>query len=88
MAEVDMAVRRDGRTLRLVTNGERAALFGKGGTVERLVVTSPATAPMRMPELADENGAAVKLARGSKPCSCTGAPWSTSVTDLRGQVLA
>lgn len=83
MAETDVAVRRDGKTLRLVTDNALAGLFDKTGLIETLVVTAPATAYGRMPELETMDGEAVQLSRGSKPCSCTGAPWNLSVQSLR-----
>lgn len=83
MAETDVAVTRDGKRYRLVTNGERAGLFGKTGLIETLSVAMPATAPQRMPELETTDGAHVSLARTSKPCSCTGYPWNASARDLR-----
>lgn len=85
MAETDLAVRRNGKTLRLVTNGDKAGLFDRSGLVETLTVDVPATAPMRMPELSSGD-AAVSLAKASKPCSCTGAPWNQSAADLRAQL--
>lgn len=82
MAETDVAVTRDGKRYRLVTNGDRAGLFGKSGLAETLTVAMPATAPSRMPEL-ESDGVRVSLARSSKPCSCTGYPWNASARDLR-----
>lgn len=83
MAETDLAVNRDGKRYRLVTNGDRAGLFGKTGLIETLTVSVEATAPQRMPEVETADGVHVSLARTSKPCSCTGYPWNASARDLR-----
>lgn len=85
MAETDIAVRRGGKTFRLVTKGESAGLFDRSGLVEVLTVDVPATAPMRMPSLSSA-GEPLSLAKASKPCSCTGAPWNQSAADLRAQL--
>jgi len=83
MAETDVAVRYDSKTMRLVTSGEKAGLFDKSGLVKTLSVVVEATAPGRMPTLEDENGAVVTLGLTGKPCSCTGAPWNLGGNDLR-----
>lgn len=89
MAETDLAVRRDGKTLRLITKGAVAGLFSRDGLVETLVVETPASAPMRMPVLTlTEGGPAILLSKVAKPCSCLGAPWNSSAADLRGKLEA
>lgn len=82
MAEVDIAVKRSGRTYRLITQGERAGLFDSSGLAETLDVVIEATAPMRMPTVAIGEKP-VELRHSPRPCSCGGYPWNAQVGDLR-----
>ena len=86
MMDVDIAVRMNGRTYRLITNGDRAGLFsGHGSEPVRLDVTAPGANIHAIPALSGPDGPAA-LARASRPCSCTGAPWNLGVAGLRAQL--
>lgn len=82
---LDTAVRRDGKTYRIVghSNG-MAGLFDATGTlVQTLAVDGSAPNHRTLPTLLDEGGTPVALARVPKPCSCTGGVWKMGADHLR-----
>lgn len=85
MANVDSAVKYQAKTYRLITSGDKAGLFDKTGLAHRLTVTDQ-TKSGGLPQMTLASGDDVKLFRTGKPCSCKGAPWSTSSATLREQL--
>lgn len=75
----DIPVRYEGRRYRLIAEGQKAALFGKSGPAYRLDVTE--YPQNRIPTMTLD-GEPFSVSRTARPCSCSGAPWSTSFRDL------
>lgn len=81
----DAPVKVAGKLYRFISNGEQAGLFAKDEPVQKLTVTEQGRGRM-LPAVTTEDGEALKLARAARPCSCKGAPWSTSYRDLEKQL--
>lgn len=85
MSNYDFAVKHDGKLLRFISDGDKAAIFDRDGAKQNLTITEPATG-MRAPKVVDENGVAVVLSRVSKPCSCKGGVWRKRPSELVAQL--
>lgn len=85
MIRADLPVKMGGKSYRLITDGDTAGLFGRAGLEQRLVVVDDKNG-RGIPTVTNEAGDPVSLSRTSRPCSCKGAPWKTSLSDLRGQL--
>lgn len=85
-SRVDLPVRHNGKLYRFIASGDKAALFDKGGSIALPLTVTEMAAGRRIPKVVDAQGAVVTLARGSRPCSCKGAPWNSSFTSLEEQL--
>lgn len=80
----DIPVRVSGSLYRLITNGDKAALFDKNGKARTLTVSG--SDRRGAPELVTDTGDSVKFTRATRPCSCKGFPWKGSYKSLADQL--
>lgn len=81
-----MPVRHQGKTYRFIASGSKAALFGKGGTLDLSLNVTETAVGNRLPKVETLEGDSISFARGSRPCSCKGAPWNTPFATLESQL--
>jgi len=81
----DFPIKVDKKTYRFISDGDKAAVYGKDGITHTLAVTKYGQGRV-LPTVVDENGEEFRLQRMPRPCSCKGYPWSTSYAELKGQL--